>query len=117
MNLQELRDIVRVVGKYESLEQLPLDFRKLFFEESKVAEFYQILKNEEIRTDDQARATIYKGKNSSNNYKSLKSYFVSRTVSTIAFLDLSKGDFSELTQAIYKAYKYLFVTAVLLALG
>jgi hypothetical protein len=117
MELKELRDIVKVVQRNEYISHPPLNFRKLSVEDSKFGELYEILINRDIKSDSEAIFKLYGEANSGNNYKSLKSYFLSRVLNNITFLDLSKSEKSEYAKALFKAYKYLFFLRVLLMFG
>src|SRR5438045_8923288 len=99
MKLEELRDIVRVIQKNELLLNPPINFKQLNNEDSKIAEFYQILQDYEIQDDRIAAAKIYPQNNSKNNYKSLKSYFFSRVINNIASFDFSGADKSDHVKA------------------
>lgn len=117
MKIEEIRDIVRVISKYESSAKAPLTLSELLNDNSKLADFYRITLDD-ASNDGGAFLKLYgKENNAANNYKSLKSYFVLRAINNITFFDLSKAGRSEHTVAIYKSYKYLFVVHVLLALG
>src|SRR5689334_14316790 len=116
MNLKDLRDIVKILSAYESTRVSPLPFSQLRNGNSKVAEFYKILLNEQVE-DPEAAEMLYDGHEDISRYKSLKSYFGSRAINNIIFFDLSKSGKSARTVAIFKSYKYLFIVHVLIALG
>jgi len=117
MKIEEIRDIVRVIRNNEFLMDSPFDFEKLVTEDSKVGKFYKILLEPSIIEDTEVVAKLYHEGDTFNKYKSLKSYFLSRTLNNTIFFDLARSGKSEHIQAIYKSYKYLFIVRVFLALG
>ncbi|MEP7233878.1 MAG: hypothetical protein ABI778_01160 [Ignavibacteriota bacterium] len=117
MTLEEIRDIVRVIKKYEIAAQKPLSFNMPSSDESRISRFYQILLDDIVSSDQEAIKNIYGEQPSLGKYKTLKSYFAVRAINNIAFLDFTGTSLSQHTRAIYKCYKYLFAISVLLALG
>jgi len=117
MRIQDIHDIVRIIEKYGNSENHSLDFQELAEHESYFANFYKTLTEGSIQSDAEMAQKIYGDNFSPAKYKTLKTYFISRTINNISFLDVSKSDRSDYTKAIYKAFKYQFFVSLLLTLG
>jgi hypothetical protein len=117
MKIREIRDIVSIFDEFTSENLLPLDFQKLKTHKSNLGKFYRIVTETDILTDEEAASEIYGNNHPDNKYKILKSYFTSRLVNTLPFLDFSGTDISEQLKATYKIYKDLFASMTLMRLG
>src|SRR6185369_14715115 len=105
MKLQDIRDIIRIVQKYEPVKTTPSAMGKKLVTESQIAKFHELLVDDIIREDSEAAVYLYGNSFSPDKYKSLKTYFLKRTINNIAFLDISRSSLSEHPKAVYKAYK------------
>lgn len=117
MELDEIRDILRQTDHYNSYKRPPLNLKKLKKENSKLGEFYRILNSTVINSDIEAASLLYNTKQPDTRYMYLKSYFTSHLLDTFHLVDLSKAGISEYSQAIFKAYRNLFIISTLLTLG
>jgi hypothetical protein len=114
MKISEIRDIVRIAGKYSKENVLALT---QFPENSNLSAFMEIIAQGEISNEQEVAYEIFGESVSSTHYKSMKSYLVSKVVQQLISIDLSSSELSEYAKALFKAYKYLFVVRTLLSLG
>ena len=117
MEIEEIRDIIRFARSYYSNDTAPLDLKSLQTEDSKLGAFYKMLVNSPVQNDSEASDFIYGSPHPDTKYMFLKSNFTSRALNSIAHLDLLRPDISDITRAVNKTYKNLFVVSVLLRLG
>ena len=111
MKIEEIRDIIRFLNQFFSGKNSYLDIKSPDFEESKVGEFYTIITDSKIKEDKDAAMSIYGVAKPDTRYMFLKSHFISRMLNTITHIDLSNPRISAYTNAIFTAYKNLFVSA------
>ncbi len=117
MKIVELRDIIRVIQEYRSDNHAYLNLKDLYFEKSYFAEFFRILVDSGIQNDDEAAKQIYQTPKPGAKYTKLKSSFAASAFNTITFLDPQVRGASKFTQAVFKAYKNLFIISILLRFG
>jgi hypothetical protein len=117
MKLSDLHSLIRFIDKYKSYDKLPLDLTTLAKEDTKLGDFYRSVKSTKITSDEKVAFSLYGEDQPGTKYKFLKSHFTSRLLNNMTALDLSNDKISEHTQAVYKAYKYMFFSTVLLRLG
>jgi hypothetical protein len=114
VKIQEIRDVVRLLQKYEN----PADGFKIDFKgKSKLSEFHKIIRNTSIQSDQEVARLIFENRNNATNYKTLKTAYISRVISNIPALDISGSNLSEHTKAIFKSQKLLFYIRTLIALS
>lgn len=117
MRLSDIRDIVRLVQRYGYSKPNATGNGRLGRKESNLARFRELIVRDASIDENILAHTIFGNAYSQTRYKSLKTYFVSKSVHQLALLDLSHSHFSEHTKAIIKGYKYLFFIRSLLTLG
>ncbi len=117
MNFIHIRQLVRFIEKYKSSKRLPLDLYGLKSEDSKLGSFYRIITTSDKQKDEEAAFELYGNDHPGTKYKSLKDSFISRSLNNLISLNLHKAGISKRTTAVYRTYKNLFASSVLMPLG
>lgn len=117
MRITDIREIVRIIDRFGYSKQNSFGKSVLGRENSTVAKFRELLTQNPSISEEELAHSVMGNSYSSERYKSLKAYFVSKAVHQIALIDLSPLQHSEHTRAIFKGYKYLFFIRTLLTLG
>jgi hypothetical protein len=117
MQLEEIRDIIRLTRVYHTVADHSLDLKNLYFEKSLFGEFFRNIVDTPIQKDEEMAEKIYHDRHPGSKYMKLKSSFASSALNSLNFLDLRKEDISESTRAFYKCNKNLFFISVLLRSG
>lgn len=85
-------------------------------EESKIAQFYEKLAENNFTSDEEAAAFFYPAtqKQLKSNYRNLKARLKSRLINTLFFLDAKKSNYSDRQKAYYNCYKEWAAAKILL---
>ncbi|MDP4218918.1 MAG: hypothetical protein Q8916_09460 [Bacteroidota bacterium] len=117
MKLQDIRDIVRIIERYDSGTAPVVAWPDPSREGQLSAKFHLLMIRDTVRSDSEAAKRIYGERFSPTKYKSLKSSYLSTTINRIGTLSIAQSGLSEYAKAIYKAHKYLFFISFLLSSG
>src|SRR6266568_3898972 len=102
MRIADIREIVRIIDKFGYSKQNSFGESVLGRENSSVAKFRDLLNQNPALSEEELAHTVMGNSYSSERYKSLKAYFVSKSVHQIALIDLAPSQHSEHTRAIFK---------------
>jgi len=116
MKIQEIRDIVRIMQRYENPMAHPVRFLNLAKKETFLGNSIRLLVKMPSGTTG-GPFKHFRRSHLTTKYRSLKTYYVSRVIDNIPFLDILESELSEHTKAIYRSHKLLFYIRTLLALG
>jgi hypothetical protein len=117
MKIQEIRDIVRILKEYEDSSRSLAGWENFGDKKTNFAKFHALILDSSFRTDKEVAERIYGKAYSPTKYKTLKTYYISRVIDKIPFLDIATSDFSEHPKAIFKSQKLFFYIRTLLFLG
>jgi hypothetical protein len=117
MKINDIRDIVRILQKYENREVTAMAWQNLIVKETNLGKFHKLVVEGRIQNDKDAGSEIFGAQYSSTKYKTLKTYYISKLIDNIPSLLISRSELSEHSKAIFKSHKLLFYIRTLLFLG
>jgi hypothetical protein len=117
MKIKEIRDVVRILQKYENPKVTSVIWKNLTVKETNLAKFHKLVLEGRIQSDKEAGLEILGKDYSPTKYKTLKTYYISKVIDTIPSLLISRSELSDHPKAIFKSHKLLFYIRTLLFLG
>ncbi len=115
--MNSLKEITQVIARLK-LEKIEIiDEEPTLGDQDNISKLYFGIKSNSLTTDQQAAQLIYGSSLVDTRFTTLKNRLKNRLLNTLFFLDIKPPQQSELSEATYKTYKYLFWSKTLIFLG
>ncbi len=113
--MENLKELVSIINKRKISQIELLDKSLISRKDTLFAKFYDGIADGNIKSDEEAIAYLYGGKDESTNYRKLKSRFKSRLLNTLYFLDINNSSETDSSKkAYFDCVNRLYLSNILL---
>lgn len=113
--MKHLLEIARIVTKKKVKKIEIFDDHSLKQKNSRFNDFYELLMNGSLHSDQEAAQLLYDGRPTDDKYRQLKSRFKKRLLNTLFFLDVNQSATSSYNRAYYSCHRDWTLVKILLA--
>ncbi|MGH1338602.1 MAG: hypothetical protein ACRBFS_20985 [Aureispira sp.] len=113
--MKHLLEIARIVTKKKVKKIEIFDDHSLKQKNSRFNDFYELLMNGSLHTDQEAAQLLYDGRPTDDKYRQLKSRFKKRLLNTLFFLDINQSATSSYNRAYYSCHRDWTLVKILLS--
>ncbi|MFK7798328.1 MAG: hypothetical protein AB8E82_12825 [Aureispira sp.] len=113
--MKHLLEISKIVTKKKVKKIEIFDDNSLKQKSSRFNDFYELLMNGTIQTDQEAAQILYDGRPTDDKYRQLKSRFKKRLLNTLFFLDVNQSATSNYNRAYYSCHRDWTLIKILLS--